>query len=148
MSLDHIAAFGCFWMALIACLAHAVTGPRQPSWMNLPEHVRYGFVGIAAVALWRGVNLATLTPEQLGHVNAEGLIFQGWLVYTGTAIVVLILRRRLANHGWARLEWFRGLMRKNPAIVPVPMTLHEVAETHRALGAAVAEPPASYSTNP
>ena len=141
MSLDLIASIGCFWLALIVFMLHVVSSPRRRSWMTIPEYVRRGFLVTGAMFLWRAANFASLKPSQLGHANAEGLMALFALIYTITALAVWVVRARLGNQGWARLEWLRELMRQHPEIVPAPMTLTEVAETHRALGAVVATPP-------
>jgi len=139
--LDLIAALGCGWLALILFALHVVSSPSRRSWMTIPEYVRHGFAVTGCVFLVRAANFATLQPEALGHANAEGLMVLLALVYTVTALAVWVVRARLKNQGWSRLDWLRGLMADHPEVVGGPMTMTEVADTCRAMGATVAEPP-------
>ena len=142
MNLDHLAAIGCGWVALILFGLHTLSSPRLASWMTIPGYVRGGFWITGAMFMWRAVNFATLPPDHLGHVNREGLMALVTLIYTVTALAVWVARMRLPDHGWARLEWIRALMQRRPGIVPAPMTLAEVAAMHTDRGAIVSTPPA------
>jgi hypothetical protein len=63
------------------------------------------------------------------------------LTYTFAALALWLNRRQLHNHGWSRLNWVERVMRRDPQQAPVMMSLQEVADTHKALGAEIAAGP-------
>ena len=142
MNLDVLAAPLCAWMGFCLGVLHIVSDPKMKPWMPIPDYVRWCFFAGAMVFLWRSVNLVTNGSPDKGHVNVEGFVLSIVLTCLFTALAYWIGGRVLVDHGWERVTWTEGFIRRRPDHAPVMMTQGAMAAAILAKGGEAVGPDA------
>lgn len=98
----------CLWIAWVACSLHVLSNPQRQADFTIPEYVRRGFIMVAMMLLWKGVNAFSLVddfpPNAPGHMNAEGVMAFAALAYLGGSGLLWAVRTRFGA------EAFRSML--------------------------------------
>lgn len=143
--LNIMAGVLCLLMAVFLSGLHVVSSQKRDRWMNLPPSVRFGIMAAIPMSLWRSIQFFSpepIGPSVPGTIQAEGALYLLVLTYTIGAICVWVVRRHLPKTVWGRLDWVEKEEKRDPGMVPVMVSLHEVAEMARTKGVVAVGPQA------
>lgn len=143
MTLDLFAAGLCGFMALCLFSLHIVSSPGRRRWMTLPEYLRGGLLATGVLFVIRSVNYTMLAPDDVGRINAVGLLVMITMAYTFGAVTWFLASNHLPAGMWDRLLWVKKREQENPDEVPVMMKKSEVVDTYRRLGGRAVSPGAA-----
>lgn len=140
MTLDLFASVLCGFVAFCLFTLHIVSGPGRRHFLTLPEYLRRGVLASGVLFMVRAVNFTMLESNELGRINAIGVMALLLLAYTIGAVTWFLVSNHLPADMWDRLLYVKRQEKEHPELVPVMMTKEAVVDAARSQGWKVTPP--------